>query len=653
MPYRTPVAKLNAAIRKAKKDKNKLSRKQCWAEKSYWEATHRMYGKKLSKLELAQLLQDWKLIRARLELTIPFAAQLRCVELYLRKALKDNQTVQAVMCARGFRFETDPPHNEENPSFAELYANATTEDQRELIKDVLLQAWFGKESVDKLDDDAADESGGPVGEVCWEFLVQYRRHCALILQGKAKQLTGLMGTATEAILLGCRITVSLVRTEPNVMGTQYEETFWAFDKKREERWDDNLESYLELMSESKNWTPKIATHVIDADNDDVTGSRFQNIMARCVAEESTVALVQDATTELSWLVTQKHRPTGYNRFILKLAAVAVRAIEGKEDGIGSPDATTILTALRCCRTHLSMDVKFPHDATLKKLEQRTSKERRDAVTKEVELMAKNFEGKDAEMKELLDKLDQLTNEESLTGTLVQELKDMRGSILGKLIRLVRNSQQRDEAFQKTTKLQGQLLSSISNQVLIRKEDVESTEKECVASSLKLADGILDMKGHAKDLEADLEDNPDINKPDFRIKLRNAKDAIMEYDKNKEETKEKKFDGSTYISNLTTEGDPHQTKLLETVTTQCKRLDNVFEGTIIKETKRVTRVNAGGDKKDWKENSDGKEKLSDSQFVQKCKELEKSFHESDFLERAKSLKEEPVAHSGAACPACAC
>ena len=69
-------------------------------------------------------------------------------------------------CARGFRFEGDPPHDEENPSFAMLFEMASTDAQQEAVKETLLQAWFGEESVNKLDEDATDTAGGYVPSSC-------------------------------------------------------------------------------------------------------------------------------------------------------------------------------------------------------------------------------------------------------------------------------------------------------------------------------------------------------------------------------------------------------------------------------------------------------------------------------------------------------
>ena len=597
-----------------------------------------MYGKKLSKALLGQLTRDWRHIRIKLELNIPFNAQLKHAELHLRQARKDNQTREVVKCARGFRFEGDPPHDEENPSFAMLFEMASTDAQQEAVKETLLQAWFGEESVNKLDEDATDTAGGPVGEVALEFLTQYRKHCDLILQGKAQKLEGMRQEANDALIYVARIAASVIENEPNFMGTLYEETLSAFDKKREERLDENLETYLDLMNDSKAWKPRIASFLLDGDNDDATGPRLQHMIGRCVAEKASITLVADACSELRWLVNQKHRPGGYNRFILKLVQVCVKVWEKEGD---SEEATTVIDTLNLCKRHLSMHEEMPQagEDLRKKLEQQSSSEKHHVLVTEIESIARKFEGKDEEMEQLSTKLALVANDNTLIDAIVQELKDVRGTLLTKLNRLVRNSEKRDEAFQKSSQLVSTCLGAITAQVKIQKEDETTTEKQCCAVLCQMADVVIDMKSQLKDLQSDLEDNPDQVKADFRNKLQKAHDMAVEFEAVKKTAEASQVEGSSYISTLSTEGNSTHSLLCSMVSCESTRLDKIFEASIVKETKRVIRVHAGGDKKDWKAELSGNEKMSDLAFVAKCKDLEKTFHEADFLERLKSLQEE--------------
>lgn len=638
---------MNAAIRKANSEKNKKAKKKCADEKQLWEAGHRMYGKKLSKLKLAQLKLDWRMIRVKLGLNVPFEAQLLACDLSLRTAAKNNNNAAAVNVARGFRFEDDPPHDEENPSYAVLFERAKTGDQQKEVRDSLLQAWFGSETVDKLDEDAADEDGGPLGELCWEFLVQYRRHCELILKGTATPIQGLLGEATDIILQGCRITVSLIKTEPHILGTQYEETFNSFLTERDQRYDIELEHYVELMGDAQKWKPKICSYIVDACNDDATGPRFQSMMKRCVVEKATVALVQEAKSELEWLTKQKRRPGAYNRLFIKVAKVCVDIASGKEASMKIEDATVIVEAIKLCKKYTDTK-KLPSqvDSLLAALDTRSSKERKKKIVDEIAEMCRNFDGTDTELKDFHEKIDQIQDCNDLPAGFVQELKDVRGTVVTKMVRLVRNTQQRTESFQTTVKRQIALIGSITSNEMIQKDDEDAKEPIVARFCVSLTDQIMNMKDSSKDLEADLEDAPDITSGAFRKKLDGANETCDQYKQVCAEAKDKGLEGGL-VATLTTPGDEICAKNSKFIETQCNRIDEALQIAIERETKRVVRVAYGGDKSDWKEDLDGSEKLTDQAFVVKCKELEKTFHESDFLERMQALKKEPVLASNGA------
>ncbi len=101
-----------------------------------------------------------------------------------------------------------------------------------------------------------------------------------------------------------------------------------------------------------------------------------------------------------------------------------------------------------------------------------------------------------------------------------------------------------------------------------------------------------------------------------------------------------WSGASYLQNMDSQAQTVKTDLCALIDKEAERVDTQLETAIVKECKRVVRVAGGGDKLDWKKDATGEEKSTDPEFVAKAKQLEKTFHEEDFVERKKHLQKEP-------------
>ena len=337
-----------------------------------------MHGQRLLKQKWSNLKADWKTVRSDLGMSPPIPAQLQGAVLYLRKMIGDTKPALAVACGKTWKSDKDPPHDEENPSFATLLHQAVSTEQSKEIKDSLITAFFANETLNLSDDDAAAVEGGPLAELVLEFLKAYAAHCVEIAKGNAQRTEGCASEATDVILHGCRITYALVNPEAHVFGTESQETEHAFDPNREKDLHPALENYISILSEAPEWQPKIAAYVIDGDNDDEIGPRLQHIIMKLNRDPASHGLLMEAHQELLWLSDQKHRGGGYNRLILKMTACA-HALTPDDSmvGIDIDKANDMQQVLQTCKKYYSWTEEWPEtaDKLLKRLRTKTAADR--------------------------------------------------------------------------------------------------------------------------------------------------------------------------------------------------------------------------------------------------------------------------------------
>ena len=589
-------------------------------------------------MKLANLMADWKVIRTELKRTPPFVAQVQGTGLHLRKMVKDVKPVKAVQCARSWRLKTDPPHDEENPSYGYLFATSESEEQCELLSTSLKHGWYANETLNLSDDETTDKKGGPLGELCATFLQEYAKHCAAIAKGDEPQVGGTPAQALEVLLHGCRITHSLVDPEAQAFGTEYVETFHAFETGREKTFDESLEMYIDILRESAQWKPRIAAYIIDAENDDAIGPRLQHIKARLIREPASHALLMEAFEEFKWLMGQKHREGGYNKLIdLMLKCLLVNVGEDPTT-VGLEHAVDMVGVLQKLKVGYSWSEEWPKEAdkVAKTLRAKTAQEKKQSITKEIADTCRKWDGDMKELSEFCTKVTAIREDAGLDAGTLEDLKDMRGNVLTKLVRAVRNAEHKSEEVVSNLCSLGNTLGVITGQAAVKKGDSETPEAKVVTSVMKLGDAIMSLKTRRKCIREEVADDDKIASNKFLEELEEAKRDMQEYDEVTKDAKEGNYSGASYLTNLDADGRLVKNDVGEIVEQQSERLDAHYQNVVRRETKRVQRVAGGGDKTDWKKDLTGEEKLTDAEFVGAAKTLATTFHEEDFVDRRATL-----------------
>lgn len=611
-------------------------------EKKYWKATQNMHGKALLAASNARMKADWRTIRTGLKMKLPFRAQMHATQLHLRQSFKDSKPSESVRTGRQWRKGDDPEHCEDSPSFASLFELAKSEDAANELYDSQVNAFFGDEMHELLDEDASDPDGGPIGAIALAFLNEYAVYCKEILDEKREPLQGAARKANEAMLHGCRVVAAMIRSEPHVYGTEYAETLRTFsDLPEEDELHPVVHMFFELLQGSEQWKPKVATYITEADNDDVTGPRNQAMLRRLVGEDATIELAKAGLVEVKWLMQQKHRPGGFNRLLVSLAEATCTAA-GDSSKLSPDESTSIVEVLQDCKKFLSMDVEFPAkaDELLQALKEKSVKERKATIKNDITAACRSWNGDVTELAKFVQHVDLIRDDNSFGATFSQDLKDMRGNILSRTVRLVKASDRRSDDFNHEALMYAKAMGAITQQSVVKANEDEK-EVEIVQLVVKLSDLVIDLKEVNLLVAEEVQDDPVISKDIFVEHLEKARDYMGEYDTVIRDADSGGHRGSSYIAQLETEGDSFKTHAQSLVDEHCDRLDKLFQAGIEKETKRVSRVAGGGDKTKWKDKCSGKEVTTDQQFMKLAKALENSFHEADFADRCKNLLQDTL------------